>query len=715
MSIRSSLSIKRLDKAEINTPITTKINRVRLGKSRISTTPGKPPAKTETQASQPASAKAVAKIPITTPIASIKKAPVKKSSPKKTVSKKPKAKPVTKKVTSTVAKKKPTVKKATTKTKTVKKSGGKKLTPKKATEKPAVPTKKKVRPNYDGPKRHPLGHLLLEKKLREAGFRGGVSSDKRFLDSYATDESIFSIRPQVILQPKNVSDIETAVKTIATETKHFSSLSLTPRGAGTGLTGGSLTDSIVIDTSAHLNQILDVTHHKDEVHITCEPGVMWRDMEKRLKKIGYQVPVHLSSRDLCTVGGAVGNNSAGAETTNYHHVADWIESIDVVLHDGSLHVVTPLTYKQFRTVTKQKDAYTTLLNAVLTLIEKNESEIKKARPKTANNTSGYPLWSVCPEGITKWKKGTGTFSLIPLLAGSQGSLGIITKVTLRALTRPRHTTLIAIPLFSLEDAHTVISKASAYEPLAMEVFDDVTFDLALAHPDFFKKFQTGLPYYRSMLSMYTTYHVRYGRKTPALTLLITLSDETTLKHSAREIAHALSVASGKARVVTTPHEEAMLQNIARASYALLKLRADGKRPAAFLEDMFIPHKNIPKFLTQAKKLFKDFNVTVTLYGHAGKGHFQFYPLVDFTQKTAPVLIEKLSEQYLALAEKHDGMVCSELNDGILRTPLLSKMYSKKMLALFTTLEQTFDPDDIFNPGKKINPRFDIKKYLRKIN
>jgi len=700
MSIRSSLSIKRLDKAEINTPITANVTRVRLvdrSPRSLTTTP----AKSATPHTKKSSSKVSA-------AASSTKSLLKKASKKSEVVKKT---PTVPKSTATATTKpKRATKSTTTKKPTTKKSFVAKVAAPKPSEQPVHD-----RTVLAGIKRHPLGHLLLETKLREAGFRGGISSDKRFLDSYATDESIFSVRPQVVLQPKNVTDIETAVRLIAVETKRFSSLSLTPRGAGSGLTGGSLTDSIVIDTSAHLNEIKELTHERDEVHITCEPGVMWRDMEKRLKHIGYHVPVHISSRDLCTVGGAVGNNAAGAETQSYHHVADWILSLDVVLHDGSTHTLTPLTYKQFRTVTKEKSLYTSLLTTVLSIIEQNESEIKKARPKSTNNTSGYPLWSVCPQGLAAWKRGTGTFSLIPLFAGSQGSLGIITSITLRALPRARHTTLIAVPLFSLEDAHTVISKASAYEPLAMEVFDDMTFDLALQHPDFFKKYHTGLPYYRSILSLYTTYHIRYGRKSPLLTLLITLSDETTLAHSARDIAAAISVPSGKARVVTMPHEEIMLRQVAQASYALLKLRSDGKRPAVFLEDMFIPHAHIPKFLTQAKKLFKDFNITVTLYGHAGKGHFQFYPLIDFTDKTTPTLIDKLSTQYFDLAQKHGGVLCSELNDGILRTATLSKLYSKKMLSLFTTLEQAFDPDDIFNPGKKTNPRFDIKKYLRKSN
>ena len=109
---------------------------------------------------------------------------------------------------------------------------------------PIIPTAFSNKPII---KRNPLGHLLIEKMFREAGFRGGVSSDKRILEKYSTDESIFHIRPQVVIQPKSTNDLEIATRVIARETKRFTSLSLTPRAAGTGLSGGSLTDSIVVE------------------------------------------------------------------------------------------------------------------------------------------------------------------------------------------------------------------------------------------------------------------------------------------------------------------------------------------------------------------------------------------------------------------------------------------------------------------------------------
>ncbi len=587
--------------------------------------------------------------------------------------------------------------KVTTKRSTVIKKAAKKITP------------------TDIIKRNPLGHLLMEKMFREAGFRGGISSSKKLLDAYSTDESIFSVRPQVVIQPKNRRDVEIATKIIARETERFASLSLTPRAAGTGLSGGSLTDSVVIDMCSHLNKFGEITKKKDKHLFTCEPGVMWRDVEKRLKAEGLYLPPYPASKDICSVGGSIANNAAGPDSLRHGHCCNWIESLDVVLMDGHTYNIKPLNYRDFKLLVKQKHEHARIAKEIFDLISKNEAEIKKNKPKTKKNSAGYPLWSVIPEGVAKFKKGTGTFDLTQLIAGSQGTIGIITHLTMRAIPIPTDTTLIAIPIFNLDDAATAIIKALEYNPINVEVFDDISFNLALQNPSFFKDRLSINDYYRVMLSMYTTYHVRFLRKVPAFTVLITLDKETTEKNDPKEIVKEISCNGVKPKVITNKYESEMYWQIRRASYTLSKFQDPTKRPAAFLEDMTVPPENLSKFFMQVKSLLKQFNVTAAVHGHGGNGHFHFYPLLDFTNKTTPAMVEKMADKFFDTAVKFGGDICGEHNDGIIRTPYLNKMFTKKMLGLFKHAEHIFDPNDIFNPGKKVNPRFDIKETLRKTN
>ena len=579
---------------------------------------------------------------------------------------------------------------------------------------PLAMTVKKLQTTHTGIKRNPLGHLLMEKMLHEAGFHGEVSSKKELLDKYSTDESIFCIRPQVVIRPRHKADVEVLVRTIAKETKRFSSLSLTPRSAGTGLGGGSLTDSIVVDMT-DLNKMGDVTVKKDTITFTCEPGLMWRDMEKVLHRHNAYLPPFPSSKDICTIGGAVANNSAGPDSLRYGHCAEWVESVDVVLKDGRTYTVKPLTLKEFQALIKQKHEYARIAQEIYELIVKNEAEIHRNKPKTKKNTAGYSLWNVIPEGVANFKKGKGVFDLTRLISGSQGTIGIITSLTMRAIPIQKNTSLIVVPIFDLNEAAETVVKAMKYNPINIEIFDALTFDMALSNPDFFKQRLSGLTYYRVMLSMYTTYHIRFARKIPEFTALIVVDEDTTNKTPATDIAKHIGNRLVKARVVTNPIEAEMYLQIRRASFSLSKMIDKTKRPAAFLEDMTVPPENLSKFFIQIKKLFKEFNVISAIHGHGGNGHFHFYPLLDFTNKTTPLLVEKMADAFFATAIKFKGDICGEHNDGIIRTPYLHLMFTKKMLDIFKDCEHIFDPEDIFNPGKKVNPRFDIRHNIRHTN
>jgi FAD/FMN-containing dehydrogenase len=626
-------------------------------------------------------------------------------------------------VKKTVSKTKSVKKVKATPKKAVKKVTKKKVVTKKITVKKAPATKKKsVAKKSPAPiaitpiKREPLGHLLIEKLLREAGFRGGVSTNKDILTRYSTDESIFSIRPQIALQPKDQRDIEIAVQTLQKETLRFPSVSLTPRAAGTGLSGGSLTDSIVLDVTTHMNHIGEVVTKKGMTTITCQPGVMWRDAEKLLKKHGVYLPSYPASKDICSIGGAVGNNAAGPDSLRYGHTADWVDSLDVTLHDGNTYTFRALTYKEYKTLIKKSNAHAEIARSIFELIEQNEKTIQHAKPKTKKNSAGYPLWGVLSTTVANFKKGNGTFDLTRIISGSQGTIGVITSVTMRTEPIQNNTQLIVVPVFDLLDAGAVITKALEFNPNNIELFDGFTFDLALKNPEFFKDRLGKIDYYKVLLSMYTTYHVRYGRKTPDFTLLITLDTEKLGKRSADGIVKTLRANRGKrARLVQNAIEKEMFWQIRRASYSLSKFQDPNKRPAAFLEDMTVPPQNLSRFFVDIKKLLKKFNVAAAVHGHGGNGHLHFYPLLDFTSKATPSLVEKMAEEFFATAVKYDGNICGEHNDGIIRTPHLNKMFNKKTLELFRTVEHTFDPTDIFNPGKKVNPRFDVKESLRKTN
>jgi FAD/FMN-containing dehydrogenase len=261
----------------------------------------------------------------------------------------------------------------------------------------------------------------------------------------------------------------------------------------------------------------------------------------------------------------------------------------------------------------------------------------------------------------------------------------------------------------------VINKALEFNPINIELFDGLTFDLALKNPQFFKDRLGMLTYYKVMLSMYTTYHVRYARRIPEFTLLVTLNRDDAKLETDRAVLKLRASHGKQARKVTSVIEKEMFWQIRRASYTLSKFQDPEKRPAAFLEDMVVPTEKLSQFFASIKKLLKKFNVIAAVHGHGGNGHLHFYPLIDFTNKTTPALVMKMTEEFFSAAVALGGNLCGEHNDSINSTPHLSKVFSKEILEIFKHLEHTADPDDIFNPGKKVNPRFDVKSTIRHTN
>ncbi len=570
----------------------------------------------------------------------------------------------------------------------------------------------KITARGEQPQKDAMGHLYVEEILRNAHFQGDISTDKTDLDIYSTDESIFSVRPQIVIAPKTAKDLQIAVKTIGAHTKTFPSLSLTPRSAGTGLSGGSLTDSIVVDMKKYLNRI-GVFNETDNT-ITTEPGIMFPVVETELKKHGRYIPSFPASKDICTIGGCVGNNAAGPDSLRYGHFAEFVASLNVVLQDGNIYVIKPLTFDGYKALLKQNNEYARIAKEVYELIKANEADLQAAKPKTKKNSSGYPLWSVLSTSVKDFEKNNGVFDLTRLISGSQGTIGIIVNITLKTEPIVNDTVLLAVPVYELTKAGELITSVLQYNPTNVELFDGASLTLAVENPNFFRDRIKGFAYYQFLFALYTTYYFKLKRKAPEFTLLITIDPHAT-EHSANEIVQNVKESTGlPIEIINNPHRKEMLWQIRRASYTLSKLQDVTKRPAAFLEDMTVPPEYISEFFLEVKQLLKKHDVTAAVHGHGGNGHLHFYPLLDFTQDQGDKVVA-MSEDFFNTAIKFKGNICGEHNDGIIRTPHLSKMYPKKILKLFEDLEAIFDPKDIFNPGKKVHPRYDIKKYLRHTN
>ena len=565
-----------------------------------------------------------------------------------------------------------------------------------------------------------MSYEQLEQQLRLADIE--YDSTQETLTAYATDESIFEVQPKIIVYPRNTKEVRTIVSIVADAKEHGVEVSLTPRAAGTGLSGGSLNDSVIMDVTKYLHGMSVIEHNQDgTARVRVKPGKYFRDFDKETKKTGYFLPPYPSSRDLCTVGGMVGNNAAGPNSLKYGHTASFVRSLEVVLADGEVYELKPLTYTQLQQELHRTDLLGDVYRKVWQLVEESYEVIEGARPKSSKNTAGYLLWEVLhADSLEGFKNGEGHFHLFPLFAGSQGTLGIITDITFNLLPIPMRSPLVVVPITKLENIGAAIQCVLHYKPYNVEIFDRKTYELAFGHLYFFRKQfykNDWVGWFLFVVHFLWNHVTRFKGKVPEFVLLVKFDGANAAEANKHitSVCIALDEQQCDSWPLNSKGAEDMVWKLRHASYSLAKLQDKNKRPAAFLEDMVIPPKNLPLFLQELSELLGKYEAEYAMHGHGGDGHFHFYPLMDFSKEETAGKIQSMADDFFALAKKHDGNICGEHNDGIIRTPYLSLLFSGEVLTLFEQLEHAFDPDDIFNPGKKVHPKFEITSHIRKRN
>ncbi len=299
-------------------------------------------------------------------------------------------------------------------------------------------------------------------------FKGDIEQDEKILEKYSHDASLFEVVPSVIVFPKDESDVENLVSFVKEQKKQDQKVSLTARSAGTCMSGGPLNESIILDTTKYLNNSISIDGEKAIV----QPGVYYRDFEKQTLEHGAIMPAYTASKDLCAVGGMVGNNSGGEKTIKYGKVERYVKRQRVVLSDGKTYEVKPLNKTELLAKIAREDFEGRIYKQVFDLVEENYDLLQQAKPKVSKNSAGYYLWNV-------WDREKGIFDLNKLIVGSQGTLGITTEIEFALVPVPKYSKMVVIYMPKLDKLGEVVDTVMRYEPESFESFDDYSMKLAI--------------------------------------------------------------------------------------------------------------------------------------------------------------------------------------------------------------------------------------------
>ncbi len=537
-------------------------------------------------------------------------------------------------------------------------------------------------------------------------FKGEIFDDEEALSFHSHDASLLEVKPSLVLYPRDTDDLKKIVAFVSREKSARPELSLTARSAGTDMTGGPLGESFILDFTPYFRG--KVINPKTLTAVV-EPGVFFRDFEVLTTPEKISLPIYPASKQLAALGGMIMNNCAGEKTLRYGQMRDFVEEIKMVLSDAKEYSFEKLNRVELDKKLSQQDFEGEIYRKMYKLVTENYDLIQSAAPKTSKNSSGYALWRV-------WNKKEDTFDLSQIFVGSQGTLGIFTEARLRLVKDTPAKKLVAVFFKSWDDLPAVVNTILPFGPESMEAFDDTTLKLGLRFmPEIARKIHQNL--FRFALRFLPEALIGIEMLgLPKLIVLIELAEETesALYEKTVKVVRALRKFPVHLRVLSDGPDSEKYWVMRRESFNLLRQHVAGKQTAPFIDDFIVPPETMPEFLPKLLKILKDSGIKANIAGHAGNGNYHIIPLMDLSKESERAKIIPVAEKVYKLIIEYKGSITAEHNDGIVRTPFVEEMFGTPMYNLFKEVKRIFDPQNIFNPGKKVGGTLEyFKNHIRK--
>lgn len=501
--------------------------------------------------------------------------------------------------------------------------------------------------------------------------KGEVLIDKASLGLYSTDSSAYQIFPEVVVLPKDEQDVITALK-LAKEYK----VSVLSRGGGTSLAGQTVGQSMVLDFSKYMNEIIEI--NPEEKWARVQPGLVRDILNVALAPHGLHYAPDPATSSRATVGGMIANNSAGTKSVLYGKTIDHLISIKVALDDGTiLHMedCDPSSWNEKASLNSREG---NIYIQVARIVKDHEQEIIDAFPKVMRRVQGYNLDEFA--GKTDW-------NLAKLICGSEGTLATILEATIQLTPLPKTKMLCAMHFGNLADAIKAVNPILDYSPSAVEILD-----------------HTVLEFSRKNLT--TARHTHFIEGNPEAILVVEFYGDNQKEVTDRVqscIEKVKSLSLGYSYPVYLDGEDFEDVWMVRKKGLGLMLGMKGKRkPLAFIEDSAIPVDVLPDYIEEVSKVCSDLGVNAALYAHASVGVIHVRPILDLRNAKDIEKFKIISEKTFDLVKKYKGSWSGEHGDGLVRSYKLKEYFGDTVYGLLQEVKSLFDPDNRMNPGKIVN-------------
>ena len=529
--------------------------------------------------------------------------------------------------------------------------------------------------------------MIQPEKLNQlkTQLEGDLFADNVHRVLYATDASQYREMPMAVTRPKNKEDIK---KIIAFARENGTSV--IPRGAGTSLAGQVVGPGIVVDISKYMNRILEF--NPEEKWIWVEPGVVLAELNLYLEKHGLQFGPETSTANRCVIGGMLGNNSCGLHSLVYGSVREHILEVDAILSDGSETTFKPLTKKEFSqklngNPNQLEKAIYQNISEILSSPE-NQKEIHEhfPDPRVTRRNMGYAIDVLLESEI--FTEGGEPFNFCKLLAGSEGTLAFSHRIKLNVIPLPpKYKGLVCAHFETLEESLLGNLVALKHKPTAIELMDDAVMQAAKQNIEQNK-------------------NRFFVKGDPGALLMIEFSFET--EKELNETAAALEKDFRDAGLgyhfplVTGADNIKRVWALRTAGLGLLSNVPGDRKGVPGIEDTAVAPEYLPDYVAGFKKVLEKLGLTSIYYAHIATGEIHFRPLINFKDPADVILFDTLMNEVAALVKKYRGSMSGEHGDGRVRGKFIPFMLGGHNYQLLRNLKNTWDPGNIFNPGKIVD-------------
>jgi len=500
---------------------------------------------------------------------------------------------------------------------------------------------------------------------------------------YSTDASIYQMIPIGVAFPRDVDEVTAAVEIAA---RH--SVPILPRGGGSSLAGQAVGHALVLDLSRHMDQIIAIDPQTQTVRV--QPGITLSQVNKALGQHDLMFGPDPASADRATIGGVLGNNASGAHSILYGMAADHICATDVVLSNGDRVHFDNFKPDDWHIRSQRPGLEGALYQALLNILSRYARPIATCYPQTFRNAAGYNLNKLAE---------TSTPNLSALIAGSEGTLGVITEATLNLVPVPKTKRLALVHFDTSRAALQAVPSLLESEPAAIEIIDKTLLDLTRGRRE-----------YQHMLTFVE------GDPQALLAVEYAADSEAALEHGIQHLKKQLDLLRHKEPVViiSDPAEQARVWYVRKLGLGIfLSMRGDTK-PASFIEDAAVPVQHLADYMEEISDAAQEVGVEqVALYGHASAGCLHIRPFVNQKTEQGMHQIRQLAETSTQLVIKYGGTTSGEHGEGFSRGEFSEQLFGSELTHAFREVKAVFDPQNLMNPGKVVDPpKMDDQSILR---